>query len=137
MADFNRTELIECTYTHLKFPRNFFVGGSIYRRQRDGVLRGISFLGELYINVSKRTVNGRYSHLEPHVRPTYFRRGIMMDPRWVDDPSLFGFEILSQLGMPRFSTGNQKLSLDRINNRDGYFLHNLRWATPFQQANNY
>lgn len=59
----------------------------------------------------------------------YGGRGITYDPRWT------GFEIfladMAQLG-PR----PEGYSLDRIDGTQGYFIANLRWASPVTQAYN-
>lgn len=96
-------------------------------------------MGNLYVNVSQRAINGRYSAVRASHYPTnsHHRKHILMDETWVDDPTLFALDILTAIGCPRVCphTGH-KLSLDRINNDDGYYIGNLQWATAHQQAMN-
>ena len=56
----------------------------------------------------------------------YGGRGIFITPRW-DDYAAF----LEDMG-PR----PKGLTLDRINNEDGYYKNNCRWATNAEQASN-
>lgn len=57
----------------------------------------------------------------------YIGRGITYDPKW---ESLVGFNT------DMASTYGPGLSLDRINNDEGYSADNCRWATAKDQANN-
>lgn len=128
MTEFNRTTLKQCNMTKLMLPVWAFpyLGSNSNR----------SVLGYLFLNVSRRAVNGRYHATalldEKSEVGTYARKGIRMAARWVDDPTLFGFEILSHIGLPP----TPYHSLDRIDNRGNYDIGNLRWADPYTQAQN-
>jgi hypothetical protein len=137
MNALNRTKLYECKRTHLRLPLSAFRGTE--RRAALGELpkngRGVSVLGAAYYNASQRARNGRYHATYcRHHSDVYTRHEILidMDPRYVDDPTLFGYEILAKLGMPPTSHH----SLDRIDGTRGYWLDNLRWADPYMQAAN-
>lgn len=58
----------------------------------------------------------------------YGGRGIFMDANWVDSFENF----LNDVGR----RPSPKHTLDRIENNDGYYKNNCRWATKKQQANN-
>jgi len=58
----------------------------------------------------------------------YGGRGITVCDRW-----LFSFDNFFEDLNATFKIG---LSIDRIDNNNGYFLENVRWATPKQQCNN-
>jgi hypothetical protein len=61
----------------------------------------------------------------------YSERGISLAPEWVNDFAAFRDYVNQNLG-PR-PKGH---SIDRIENSEGYFPGNLRWATPSQQRHN-
>jgi hypothetical protein len=62
----------------------------------------------------------------------YGGRGIKMEESWLQDFWKFVKDIEGTLGVkPSLS-----YSLDRIDNNIGYFVHNLRWATTKEQAQN-
>lgn len=61
----------------------------------------------------------------------YGGRGLGYDPRW-DDFETFVFDIESTIG-PLPGPG---LMLDRIDNDQGYFLGNLRWANSKENYRN-
>ena len=123
---FDRSPLRRCNITFLMFSPTFFNE------------HGFTPLGLEFVNVSQRAKNGRYHetykqhHCDRYTRP---ETAIEMDPTWVHDPTKFGLDILLNIGMPIFR-GEDKLSLDRINNDKGYFIENLRWATALEQAHN-
>ncbi len=62
----------------------------------------------------------------------YGGRGIKIYSPWIRDFLLFSDWLDSALG-PKPSDAH---TLDRINNEEGYFPGNLRWATPQQQLEN-
>jgi hypothetical protein len=62
----------------------------------------------------------------------YGERGITMAPEWINDFQAFRDYVNQNLG-PRPSP---KHSIDRIENYEGYFPGNLRWASPSQQQYN-
>lgn len=127
MAAYTRTPLIECSLTKLKVPADFFAGN-----------QSMSYLGTLFVNVSSRSVNGRYAKARADHYPntSHHRKGVRMDESWVDDPTKFAWDIISAIGMPRFNGAGDKLSLDRIDNDGDYVVGNLRWATALEQACN-
>jgi hypothetical protein len=61
----------------------------------------------------------------------YGGRGIQMAPEWVEDFVAFRDYVNQNLG-PRPKGG----TIDRINNDEGYFPGNIRWATRSVQSNN-
>jgi hypothetical protein len=123
---FDRSPLRRCGYTHLLFAPEFFYEC------------GHTPLGLAFVNVSSRAKNGRYhKSYSRHHTDLYTRAAtaIEMDSTWVHNPTKFGLDILLALGMP-VRRGKAKLTLDRINNNEGYFIGNLRWATYLEQARN-
>jgi hypothetical protein len=64
--------------------------------------------------------------------PRYGGRGIEVHAAWVNDFPAFAEYITAHLG-ERPSAGH---SLDRIDNDGPYAPGNLRWATPYEQAEN-
>ena len=125
----------KCSITKIEFPTSFFgscTGGA-------GGLQNHSYLGGLYINVSSRATNGKYHETYCRHRTnnyTHPATSITMDETWVNDAPKFGWDILFALGFPRYNSEGEKLSLDRIDGTHGYYLSNLRWATPLQQVAN-
>lgn len=60
----------------------------------------------------------------------YGARGITMHPEWINDFTAF----LNHIGpMPK---NDNRYSLDRIRNKEGYIPGNVRWATAKEQMNN-
>jgi len=64
--------------------------------------------------------------LNPSNRDYPRYKNLAIDPRWMDFENFYA------------DMGNRPmgLSLDRINNSDGYYKENCRWATRKQQARN-
>lgn len=125
---FMRSATRLCSMTHLELPPDFFPETG-----------QCSHLGVLFKNVSQRARNGRYHEaycVNHHDRYTRPETAIPMDSTWVDDPTKFGLDILLNLGMPRVDEAGNRLSLDRVDNSEGYFIWNLRWATPREQMQN-
>jgi len=60
--------------------------------------------------------------------PNYGGRGITICSEWINSPETF----VRDVGLKP----SKKHSLDRINVNGNYEPGNVRWATPFQQANN-
>ena len=61
--------------------------------------------------------------------PNYGGRGIGVDPRWLGKNGLENF--IADMG-----NCPPKLSLERINNNEGYTQSNCKWATRIEQARN-
>jgi hypothetical protein len=59
----------------------------------------------------------------------YGARGIDVDPYWRANPTAF-------IAWSLVNGYRSDLTVDRIDNRLGYWAHNVRWATMEQQANN-
>lgn len=57
----------------------------------------------------------------------YKDKGITVCDRWLK------FKNFYEDMFPSYKEG---LTIDRINNSEGYYFNNCRWATPFEQANN-
>ena len=95
------------------------------KRYRHG-FNGTS-LYDLWAHVVQRTTNPNnqdYHH--------YGGRGIKMHPKWEENAESFIKYLLNALG-PKPTPQH---TLDRIDNDQGYFPGNLRWATKKEQANN-
>lgn len=121
-----RTPLRRCSKTHLHLPDSCFTAPS---------RPDLSVFGVEHMNISQRANNGRdhATYVKHHPRSIYARVDyIDMDPRWVDDPTLYGFEVVTSLGPPP----TVDHSIDRIDGLRGYWLDNIRWADPLLQASN-
>lgn len=98
---------------------------------RSDFLRRLSFrhgkaktkIYNIWSGIKQRTTNEKYS--EYHL---YGARGILMFKEWEDSFPAF----LAYFGDPPFDGA----SLDRIDNNEGYFPGNVRWATQKEQCNN-
>ena len=62
----------------------------------------------------------------------YGERGIKYDESWINNPEQFISDIENNLG----KRPSKKHTLDRIDNNEGYFINNLRWADKTEQARN-
>lgn len=60
--------------------------------------------------------------------PRYGGAGITMHEDWISDPAAF----IAHVGQPP----GEDYTLDRIDNKLGYFPDNVRWATPLEQGAN-
>jgi len=80
-----------------------------------------------WLNIIQRTTqpNNKDYH-------SYGGRGIKMHPKWEGDAESF----VKYLRMALGPKPTKQHSLDRIDNDQGYFPGNLRWATKKEQANN-
>lgn len=76
-----------------------------------------------WLGVRRRCLDVNYSSY-----PEYGGRGIGMDDEWASDPITF----IKDVGQPP----SANYTLDRIDNAEGYYPGNVRWATPVEQANN-
>ncbi len=63
-----------------------------------------------------------------HKHPSYGGRGIGVCDRWIDSFENF----LEDMGL----CPESRTSIERINNNEGYFSDNCKWATNKEQANN-
>ena len=72
----------------------------------------------------------RRDHKSARKREGYAERGISVCSRWTGADGFFNF--LQDMGRKP----DQRMSLDRINNNEGYSPDNCRWATAEQQVNN-
>ena len=62
----------------------------------------------------------------------YGGRGISICDEWKNNPIAFIYYVEKNLGLKP----TLEHSIDRINNDGNYEPNNIRWATPFEQANN-
>jgi hypothetical protein len=76
-----------------------------------------------WANMKQRCLNPNNTSYED-----YGGRGITICPQWIDSFEQF-FSDMGERPSP-------EMSLDRINNNDGYHPGNCRWATDTQQAQN-
>ena len=66
----------------------------------------------------------------------YGGRGISMQSEWVNDFLKFE-EYVTQLdGYDENNLGNTGLSIDRVDNNQGYYCGNLKWSSRIIQARN-
>jgi hypothetical protein len=63
-----------------------------------------------------------------HEKYLYFDRGIDIDPRWNESFEAF----IEDMGL----IPEGKYSIDRMDNDQGYWKHNCRWATDLEQGQN-
>lgn len=129
-------ELKKCCTTKMLFPIDLF---GKWKSNPNGSNRANhSLIASLWINVSQRSVNGRYAATYAKRWPNnhYHPKGVRMAEEWVDDPTRFAMDILTSIGFPRRNAAGDRLSLDRIDNDGDYVLGNLRWATALEQAHN-
>jgi len=77
-------------------------------------------------SMKKRCLNPKHAGFK-----NYGTRGIWIAPEWVDDFQAFRDYIIQKLG-PR----PKGCSIDRIDNDEGYYPGNIRWATRSEQSQN-
>lgn len=77
-------------------------------------------------HTSWRSMIARTTNKNDFLHKSYRDRGIVVCKEWLDYNNF-----VRDMGERPSNT-----SIDRINNNDGYYKDNCRWATPIQQANN-
>ena len=89
-------------------------------------------LFNIWVGMRKRCYNTSHKFYS-----SYGGRGITISPEWKDNFQAFYDWSMSHGYQDRPGpTGRNTITLDRINNNDGYFPDNCRWTTMHEQALN-
>lgn len=88
--------------------------------------KGRNILYKLWSRIKQRCTNPNHPRYAD-----WGGRGIGADNKWLDDFGAFYDHIIT---LPNF--GRDSYTLDRIDNNDGYFPGNVRWASKTQQSRN-
>ena len=118
-GNLGRTKACGCLHRECAAQLNYRHGGTHGGKA--------SPLYSCWLRIKSRCLNHK-----DKVFKNYGGRGISIAPEWIDDFSAFRNYVDQNLG-PK---PKGDYSLDRIENYEGYFPGNLRWATRTEQAHN-
>lgn len=114
---------------------NIEVRKSEWNKKRLATLRVTHGLTHSKIYEIWSSMHRRCSPVSKHYKNDYFKRGIRVCDRWKTF-ELFYDDMFNDYITHHSVHGDLNTSLDRINNDEGYYKSNCRFATRKQQINN-